>query len=190
MTNTSLKSIMKIVISIMLAIISAFLTVAIVFNTRNSHEYIELEQPIRQTYINWLNGQIATQPYKLSKEQVREELEDEMDFHMYIYSEGQARNGGISIALIRYIRVDAENLDIENYCYTLCHEICHIKYFTGNEIYTNFMTFKTLYESENGELKKIGAIFGIYVLNGMFNHDYDCSYLIIEYIMNNFGIFA
>lgn len=180
----------KVTTVVLLAIALGVTITGIVFHTRNNYEYIELERPIKQTYINWLNRQTATTQYQMSKPEVREALEEEMDFHTYIYSEGQARNGGLSLALIRYIRVDADNCDVEYYCYTLCHEMCHINYFTGNEIYTNFMTFKTLYESENEELKQIGAIFGIYVLNGMFNQDYDCSYYIVQYIMNNFGIFA
>lgn len=108
-------------------------------------------------------------------------LEDELGFDNYIYKEGSVENGGYSVSMLRYIKMD-KDINIEQYCIVLCHEMCHVKYFTGNEIYTQFMAFKSLYESDNETLKTIGTWFGIYVLNGMYENNYDCSQLIIDYL--------
>lgn len=38
---------------------------------------------------------------------------------------------------------------------TLAHELCHIKYYTANETFTEYMTFVELYESDNYILKQV-----------------------------------
>ena len=129
-------------------------------------------------YINYLNKQVSSNIH-ISKQEIRVLLENELDFKNYVYKEGNTKN--YSVAMFRYINVD-KDLDVEQYCIVLCHEMCHIKYFTANERYTQFMAFKSLYESDNEELKNVGAWFGIYVLNRMYNETYDCSKLIIDYL--------
>lgn len=108
-------------------------------------------------------------------------LEDELGFDNYIYKEGDVVNGGYSVSMLRYIKMD-KSINIEQYCIVLCHEMCHVKYFTGNEIYTQFMAFKSLYESDNPTLKSVGTWFGIYLLNRGYDHEYDCSQLIVDYL--------
>ena len=154
-------------------------SILLAFNIRNNYKFVEVGNDTRQMYINYLNKQVRSNGYKSTKQEIRKLLEDEMDFKNYIYKEGSEKN--YSVAMFRYINVD-KDLDIEQYCIVLCHEMCHIKYFTGNEIYTQFMAFKTLYESDNEELKTIGTWFGIYVLNRGYSNNYDCSQLIIDYL--------
>ena len=132
-------------------------------------------------YINYLNKQVSSNNYKSSKQEIRKFLEDELDFRDYTYKEGSVKNGGYSVSMYRYIKVD-KDISIEQYCIVLCHEMCHIKYFTANEIYTQFMAFKSLYESDNEELKRAGTWFGIYVLNRGYENNYDCSKLIVDYL--------
>lgn len=110
-------------------------------------------------------------------------LEDELDFKKYSYKEGDYSKAGYANAFYRTIKV-YKDLNVEDYCIVLCHEMCHIKYFTANEIYTQFMAFKSLYESDNEELKQAGTWLGIYVLNGDRPANYDCSYYIVEYLRN------
>ena len=128
-----------------------------------------------------LNSEVRNSNYTESRQEMRALLEAEMDFHLYIYHEASVKNGGYSVSIIRLIVMD-KAIDIEQYCIVLCHEMCHIKYFTGNEIYTQFMTFKTLYESENPTLRRVGTWFGIYVLNGNYSTGYDCSAMIVDYL--------
>ena len=158
-------------------------SIILAFNMRNNYKFVEVGNDTRQMYINYLNKQVRSNGYKSTKQEIRTLLENEMDFKNYIYKEGSVKNGGYSVAFYRYIKVDA-NLDIEQYCIVLCHEICHIKYFTANEIYTQFMAFKSLYESDNEELKRAGTWFGIYILNGDYEKGYDCSWLIVDYLVD------
>ena len=134
----------------------------------------------RQTYINYLNAQVGT-GYNSTKQEIRAMLEDELDFHDYTYKEVDISKGGYAGKFSRIIEIN-KDLDVETYCFVLCHEMCHLKYESSNEIYTNFMAFKTLYESDNEELKRAGTWFGIYILDREYEKGYDCSKLIIDYL--------
>ena len=169
--------------SIVLAILTTITisSILLAFNLRNNHKFVEVNDYTRQMSINYLNSQVKNNHYTLSKQEFRTLLEDELDFDHYVYKEGNATNGGYSVTALRYIKMD-KSINIEQYCIILCHEMCHIKYFTANEIYTQFMTFKTLYESTNKELKQVGIWFGIYILNREYSNNYDCSKLIVDYL--------
>ena len=165
----------------MVVVLLGATTSCMLFNLRNNHKFIDVDDYTRQMGINYLNAQVQNNHYNISRQEIRTLLEEELDFNNYVYKESDVSNGGYSVAFYRYINMD-QNLDIEQYCIILCHEMCHIKHFTANEIYTQFMTFKTLYESGYKELKQIGTWFGIYVLNRMYENNYDCSKLIIDYL--------
>lgn len=172
---------LKKLVIVLIVIMSVLFGLALFQEFRHSHKYVEVDQSTRQTYINMLNSEVRNSNYTESRQEMRALLEAEMDFHFYIYHEASVKNGGDSISLIRLIVMD-KAIDIEQYCILLCHEMCHIKYFTGNEIYTQFMTFKTLYESDNPTLRRVGTWLGIYVLNGEYKTGYDCSAMIVEYL--------
>ena len=170
------------IVIVSLLIISIF-TMGVIVNTRHHHEFVEVDNEIRQVYINYLNKQCTFQKYTATRSQARASLEAEFNFDNYTYKEGKVKNGmGLSIIPIRYIKVDVAADDMEYYYIVLAHEMCHIKYFTTNEIYTQFMAFKGLYESDNDELKQAGIWLGIYILNRGYSEDYDCSNLIINYL--------
>lgn len=174
-----------IILSISLALI---LGISVFYHLHHTNKYIEVDSKTRQTYINYLSAEVQNTDYNVTKQEIRTMLEDELDFHNYIYKEGEVKvttNSAYSIALLRYIKIDMTKCArLEDYTIALCHEICHVKYFTGNEIYTQFMTFKTLYESDNETLKNIGTWFGIYTLNRCYVENYDCSQLIVDYLRN------
>ena len=176
-----MSKLIKALITILSCILICIIGVSLFYQLRRNYKFVEVDNNTRQMYINYLNKQVASKLDYSSKQEIRTMLEAELDFNNYIYKEGIVENGGYSVATLRYIKVD-KDLNIEQYCIVLCHEMCHIKYFTGNEIYTQFMAFKTLYESDNEELKTIGTWFGIYVLNRGYRNNYDCSKLIIDYL--------
>lgn len=136
-------------------------------------------------YINYLTQDIDNVG-DLCYEDAKQLLEDEMDMSHYTYVEGDIDaqyQVAYSVSLYRYVKIDLNKCaNVEEYAFVLCHELCHIKYFTGNEIYTQFLTFRTLYESGNQTLKTIGKWFGVYTLNRCFITSYDCSKLIIDYL--------
>lgn len=174
----------KFLILILISIV--ILSISLAFNTRNNYKFVEVDNSTRQMYINYLNKQVKSVP-KLSKQEIRTLLEEELDFKHYIYKEGSVKTGGKLLALYRVIKMD-KDIDIEQYCINLCHEMCHIKYFTGNEIYTQFMAFKSLYESDNEVLRNIGTWFGIYLLDRNYGTEDDCSQLIVDYLVDNVEI--
>ena len=69
---------------------------------------------------------------------------------------------------------------------TLTHEICHLKYYTVNETYTEYMTFVELFESKN-KFMNLRANYMIHrhcVFKKYVDINYDCSYYILEYLKN------
>ena len=179
----------KILIATLSIILVSIIGVSIFYQARRNYKFIDVDSYTRQMYINYLNQQVIgklSASYETSKEDARKMLEDELNFKNYIYKEGEVKaikDSAYSVALLRYIKIDMKKCArLEDYYIALCHEMCHIKFFTGNEIYTQFMTFKVLYESNNEELKQVGTWFGIYVLNRCYTQSYDCSQLIIDYL--------
>lgn len=156
-------------------------SILLAFNIRNNYKFVEVDNATRQRYINYLNKQVSSSQYKASTQEIRSLLEEELDFRDYSYIEGDYKVGGYAGKFSRIIEMD-KDLDVETYCFDLCHEMCHLKYDTSDEIYTNFMAFKSLYESDNATLKNIGTWFGIYILNGDYEREYDCSKLIVDYL--------
>lgn len=177
---------MKKLITILSISLALILGVSLFYQLRRNYKYVNVDSKTRQAYINYLNAEVENTNYNVTKQEIRTLLEDELDFRFYIYKEGEVKvttNSAYSIALLRYIKVDMDKCGrVDDYCIALCHEMCHIKYFTGNEIYTQFMTFKTLYESDNETLHDIGVWFGVYILNRCYTQNYDCSQLIINYL--------
>ena len=174
----------KFLIPILISLIIGSILLA--FNIRNNYKFVEVDNDTRQMYINYLNKQVSG-GYKSTKQEIRTLLEKELDFRDYSYVEGDYKVGGYAGKFSKIIEID-KDLDIETYCFDLCHEMCHLKYQSSDEIYTNFMAFKTLYESDNEMLNNIGTWFGIYILNGDYEREYDCSKLIVDYLVDNVSL--
>ncbi|MBR7090875.1 MAG: ImmA/IrrE family metallo-endopeptidase [Clostridia bacterium] len=90
---------------------------------------------------------------------------------------------GQSIVPISLVLLD-NNLNSTQTIQTLAHELCHIKYYTNNETYTEYMTFVELYESDNEYLKNAAEwmIYEHLVLHANYGTAYDISYYIAEYL--------
>lgn len=170
---------MKKIVIILILVIGSIILAFNILN--NNYKFVEVDNATRQMYINYLNKQVSSSQYKSTKQEIRAMLEDELDFRDYTYKEVAISNGGYADMHSRVIKIN-KDLSIEQYCTTLCHEMCHLKHDSTNEIYTQFMAFKSLYESDNEELKRAGTWFGIYILNGDYEKEYDCSKLIIDYL--------
>lgn len=66
----------------------------------------------------------------------------------------------------------------------ITHELVHLKYWSINETFTQFMTFKLLYESDNEILHNKGKEIAIAQCTNyeFFGTDYDCSWYILNYL--------
>lgn len=51
-----------------------------------------------------------------------------------------------------------EGMDWVGVIHTLSHELCHIKYYSANETYVEYMAFKELYESDDEYLNLVGRL--------------------------------
>lgn len=95
-----------------------------------------------------------------------------------------------SIGLLGMAHVTTRQVVIDNtlsgwdILYTLTHELCHIKYYTSNEAYTEYMTFINLYENSNNILHLRGewVAYEQCTLQLRKNTEYDCSYYILKYL--------
>lgn len=90
---------------------------------------------------------------------------------------------GTSKVIINVVTLD-NTLTGWDILYTLTHELCHIKYYTSNETYTEFRTFVELYESNNDVLKNRAEwlIYEQCVLKTRYGTEYDSSWYIIDYL--------
>lgn len=104
----------------------------------------------------------------------------------YNYKEDKLFEKGIwgnTSLITRTITID-ENLSEWNFILVLTHELCHLKYYTANETFTEYITFVELYESGN-DLFKNRAEWMIYeqcVRQIYRGTNYDCAYYIINYL--------
>lgn len=64
---------------------------------------------------------------------------------------------------------------------TLTHEFVHLKYWAVNETFTQFMTFKLLYESDNEILHNKGKEIAIRQNNHEYYKPYECSWYVNKY---------
>lgn len=90
---------------------------------------------------------------------------------------------GCTYILLRYIVVDSTQ-PAHIYLPTVLHELIHLTYFTANETYTHFMTFKLLWEHENAYIHYLGCRLAL----DIFNHQYDAPYTCIGNIIEYFKI--
>ena len=119
-----------------------------------------------------------------TKQEYKEQLENELNFKHYIYFERNPNFNGWQNVVIPTIIIN-EELSEYDYCRILTHEIMHFKKFSANETYVSFETFKYLYENECEYLHNVGVLYGI---NQVYNHsggEYDISGLIVNYLTNN-----
>ena len=88
---------------------------------------------------------------------------------------------GITLPPFRIIVVDADR-DQREYLTDLAHEFVHLKYMVANETWTQFNTFKILYESKNKYLNYLACHLAINIFHGIYPKEYRCIGNIVNYI--------
>ena len=117
------------------------------------------------------------------KKYYRETIEDLISLGPYLYFEvGMNGHDGASLVGLRTIIMNKNITDHEQYCVAFTHEVMHTKKFHGYEPYIIFETFKFLYESENEYLHNAGVRYGLDMLYGYYDGEYDCPGYIINYL--------
>ena len=102
------------------------------------------------TYLQERTGSIR----ESDRTKLRNYVAKEIDIRCYIYEERtQLRNNvlGYTVFPIRKIVIKSSQ-PLSDYLATVTHEFIHLKYYTLNERWTEFESFKLLYESENPDL--------------------------------------
>lgn len=131
--------------------------------------------------------------YTEDKKIIRDRVNKEFNYPIYIYFGKNARtlyDGAVGYAIIPLrIVIVAERTNYTYYIWCLTHEIIHLQYVTCNETYTNFMTFKLLYESSNFDFKQVAISFGIDYLNNWDddNEEYNIGYYIHQYLEERYA---
>lgn len=148
------------------------MTFIVVYSRANYTDY-------KQQNCNYYE-QFDVHNYKFDRAEIRALLDNEVGTKAYLLFDNKLNGDNFTILQTRTIVIG----DLEGYDYIqgLCHELVHLKFCTANETYTQFMTFKILYESENEILHDCGCDFA----NAQFKHlwfgDYDCAYYIEQYL--------
>ena len=102
--------------------------------------------------------------------------------HIYIEKDIKGEYDGKAIPQFRVVVVD-EGISLHAYIIAYTHELTHVKYQVGNETFTAYKTFITLYESGNAELKYHAMVYANDVLSGSYGRgEYDCGYYILKYL--------
>lgn len=119
----------------------------------------------------------------LSRKDIKSKLEKIVDVKYYIYTEKNMDKNkeGYTRPLFRHIYIN-NDLDNLTYIYSLCHELCHLKFNVGDERFTNFETFKYLY---NSEFKEVAYYMIENLQQGYYIKDYDCLGYIEKYLNKN-----
>ena len=171
-----------ILLIVSLTILTYNVTVLILFKTRY-YEYDYCEYTYNENVYCLLKREYySINCEKLDKPNCKQLICEDMKNEFYLLIDFINMNRlGMTQPILRTIIVDSD-CSIEDYVLTLTHEMLHLNFFTGNETFVNFQTFKYLYEHENLFFKKIGIRFSIEILMGGYGGNaYDCSYYIIEY---------
>lgn len=121
-------------------------------------------------------------PYESNKE-IKRDLDRLFgtSFYIYVEKDNMGHLQGQIHLLIRLIKVQS-GLSKTQYCYTLAHELTHLVHCSLNETYTEFMAFKTLYESGNDWFKEVAKMRADNTIRGHSKTVYDCGYYMIEYL--------
>ena len=129
---------------------------------------------------------------------LRDKIKDELGIKATFYKEkskiDHGRVWGYTNFGIRLIVIQS-NLGTTDYITTVAHEYTHLKYYALNELWTNFETFKFLYNSKDKDLHQAGINFALSYLNpyvkdssnyGNYKQrEYDISYYAYNYILDD-----
>lgn len=118
--------------------------------------------------------------YGYTKAELKTRIEHLTGQHWYFYKEKELKpfTYGQTFIAIRWVEI-SEDLDLNSYAETLCHELVHLKYNTCDERFTTYQTFVILYESEFRQLA-LNMLYG--QANGEYTYDYNCYAQIVNYL--------
>lgn len=194
----------KIVITLIFIILIALLTYALYVNIKvRTNKLILPEQTmqtidIQDSVYQYLLENSSTSYNETDYTNLRYKIKDELGIKATFYKEkskiDQGRIWGYTNFGIRLIVIQS-NLGTTDYITTVAHEYTHLKYYALNELWTNFETFKFLYNSKDKDLHQAGINFALSYLNpyvkdspnyGCYKQrEYDISYYAYNYILDN-----
>lgn len=150
-------------------------------------EYRQLEYTDEQI-LNY--SEIHNSHFTLDRAEVKKKMEKAFGIKFYIYKEvyelpvykGLILNGRTTPALRRIEISIKETTEDYVYAFALAHEMSHLKYYTLDERYTEFMAIKILYESGDEQLIDVAK----FATRQQFFHnqlkDSDCTYYLYNYL--------
>lgn len=97
----------------------------------------------------------------------------------YVIRFDEELNGGRTNIISNVIEINPY-MTVETFTWVYAHEILHHKFFTQNELFVEFETFKFLYESDN-PFYRHSAVCELMNM-GPHNKDYDVRYYIYNYL--------
>lgn len=194
----------KIVITSLFIILISLLSYALYVNIKVRTNKSILPEQTMQTidlYDNvyqYLLENSSTSYNETDYTNLRYKIKDELGIKVAFYKEkskiDQGRVWGYTNFGIRLIVIQS-NLGTTDYITTVTHEYTHLKYYALNELWTNFETFKFLYNSKDKDLHQAGINFALSYLTpyvkdspnyGNYKQrEYDISYYAYNYILDD-----
>lgn len=120
--------------------------------------------------------------YGYTRQEIRDKIESLVGVDHYLYFEKSLGNetAGLTALMFRTIVID-NTLSDNEYIETMCHELIHLKYNAGNERFTQYQTFVTLY---NSEFRQIALNIAHEMQIGRYAYEYDCTAQIVDFLNN------
>ena len=120
--------------------------------------------------------------YGYTRQEIRDKLESLVGVDHYLYFEKTLDNeiAGVTALMFRTIVID-NTLSDNEYIETMCHELIHLRYNVGNERFTQYQTFVTLY---NSEFRQIALNIAHDMQIGKYAYEYDCTQQILDFLSN------
>lgn len=180
MVKKILKRIFVIILIILLPVCTYFTVICAIKHRDTSIQYVSYTIVDVMYAKSELQKEYSFEP--LSNRVYRNALEEELKLKWYYYDVVDLGEGlnGLSNCYYRTIKIH-EDLEGYWYCKTMCHEMIHLKYLTGDETYTSYMTFVRLYESDNEILRRVGAWYGLNQIENRVYGEYNCRDYVISY---------
>lgn len=115
-----------------------------------------------------------------TRQQLKYEIEELVGIRGYKYKEEdlQGSLSGLCEFGTNTVTIDIY-LDDQNYVKALVHELCHVKYRSTDERYTEFKTFEYLY---NSQFKQVALNLAYVQMCGYVPIEYNCWYYIYNYL--------
>ncbi len=129
---------------------------------------------------NYCMSHVSTQAFDdYTRDELMSIVNEELNTqYLYKYVDlGSAK--GLSNIFLKVIYLN-KRLTNSEYIRVLAHEICHIKYMSSDECYTEYMAFVTLYNSSNELLRAVSLDIALEHFTGQVLDDYNCSYYIVK----------